>query len=62
MGYLIDRGMQSSSVKSYISAIKKTLILDNYDWNDKLVLVRSLAKACRIVNDAVRTRLQVGNG
>ena len=45
-GYLIDKGMQSSSIKSYVSAIKKTLVMDGYDWNDKLVLVQFLAKAC----------------
>ena len=59
VGYLINKGMQSSTIKSYVSAIKKTLVLDRYDWNDKLVLVRSLAKACRIINDKVRTRLPI---
>ena len=59
IAYLIDRGMQSATVKSYVSAIKKTLIIDGYDWDDKLVLVRSLARACRIVNDSVRTRLPI---
>ena len=62
IGFLIDRGMQSSTVKSYVSAIKKTLVLDGYDWDDKLVLVRSLAKVCRIVNDSVRTRLPISCG
>ena len=57
IGYLIDNGMQSSTVKSYVSAIKKTLILDKYKWNDDLVLVRSLAKACKIVNDRVHTTM-----
>ena len=55
IGYLIDRGMQSTTVKSYVSAIKKTLVMDGYDWNDKLVLVRSLAQSCKIVNDTVQT-------
>ena len=62
IGYLIDKGMQSSSVKSYVSAIKKTLIMDNYEWDDNLVLVRSLAKACQIINDSVRTRLPIHCG
>ena len=62
IGYLTDKGMQSSSIKSYVSAIKKTLIMDNYDWHDNLVLVRSLAKACRIINDSVRTRLPIHCG
>ena len=62
VGYLISKGMQSSTIKSYVSAIKKTLVMDGYDWNDKLVLVRSLAKACRIINDKVRTRLPIQCG
>ena len=62
IGYLIEKGMQSSTVKFYVSAIKKTLIIDGYDWNDGLVLVRSLAKACRIINDQVRTRLPIHCG
>ena len=59
MGYLIDKGMQSATVKSYISAIKKTLIMDKYKWDDKLVLVRALAKACRLTNDRVTTRFPI---
>ena len=59
IGFLIDKGMQSNTIKSYVSAIKKTLVMDGYNWNDNLVLVRSLAKACRIINDTVRTRLPV---
>ena len=62
IGYLTDNGMQSSTVKSYVSAIKATLILDGYKWNDDLVLVRSLAKACRLVNDTVHTRLPIHCG
>ena len=62
IGYLINKGMQSSTVKSYVSAIKKTLIMDGYQWDDNLVLVRSLAKACRIINDKVRTRLPIHCG
>ena len=62
IGYLIDQGKQSATIKSYMSAIKKTLIIDGYNWNDKLVLVRSLAKACKIVNDQVRTRLTIQCG
>ena len=51
--------MISTTVKLYISAIKKTLLIDRYNWDDKLVLVRSLARACRIINDTVRTRLPI---
>ena len=59
IGHLINNGMQSSSVKSYVSAIKKTLVLDGYNWDDNLVLIRSLANACKIINDQVRTHLPI---
>ena len=59
IGYLVDRGMQSTTVKSYVSAINKTLITDGYEWDDNLVLARALAKACRLINDRVTTRLPI---
>ena len=62
VGFLIDRGMQSAMVKSYVSAIKKTLVMDGYSWNNNLILISSLAKACKIVNDSVRTRLPIHCG
>ena len=59
IAHLVDQGLQSSTIKSYVSAIKKTLIMDGYKWDDNLVMVRSLAKACRIINDKMRTRLPI---
>ena len=59
IAYLIDLGHQSSMIKSYVSAIKKTLVMDGYKWDDNLVLVRSLTRACRLINDKVRTRLPI---
>ena len=59
IAYLIGKGTQSNTIKSYVSAIKKTLVTDGYDWNDNLVLVRSLTRACRIINDSVTTRLPI---
>ena len=32
--YLVDKGIQSSTLKSYFSAIKHILKQDGYDWND----------------------------
>ena len=51
MGYLIDNGSQSQSVKTYISAIKKALLADGYLWDDSKVLLNSLTKACKLKND-----------
>ena len=56
---LVEEGKQSSSIISYVSAIKKLLVMDGYDWKDKEVLLQSLTKACRMVNDTVKTRLPI---
>ena len=57
--YMTKCGIQSATLKSYISAIKGVLINDNYKWNDNLVLLGSLTIACRLQNDVFRTRLPI---
>ena len=62
IAYLIESGKQSASIKSYVSAIKKLLVLDGYDWKDNEVLLTSLTKACRRINDKVTARLPIQCG
>ena len=58
--YLVkDVGVQSSTLRSYVSAIKSKLTADNYDWNDKLVLLSAFSGACKLRNDTVRTRFPI---
>ena len=57
--YLVDKGRQSCTLKSYISAIKCILVDDGYLWDDNKVVLSTLVKACKIVNDRVRTRLPI---
>ena len=59
IAYLIEDGKQSSSIKSYISAIKKLVMMDGYKWKDEDVLLNSLTKACKLLNDKARTRLPI---
>ena len=59
---MIQHGAQSSTCKSYISVIKRILFDDGYQWNDNLVLLAALTKACRAINDRVKTRLLIGYG
>ena len=59
VAYLIDKGIQSSTIKSYVSAIKKTLILDKYPWNDKIIMLSSLTRACKLVNDRIQAHLPI---
>ena len=60
--YLINSGIQSSTLKSYISAIKGVLKLDNYVWDDGKVIFASLTRVCKLANDKVKTRLPIKIG
>ena len=62
IGYLIEKGMQPSTVKSYVSSIKKMLITDKYKWDNKKVLLASLIKACKLKNYRVTARLPIQAG
>ena len=55
----MQKGIQSSTLKSYFSAIKGTLVDDGYNWDSSKVLVSTLTRACRLVNDRVRTRFPI---
>ena len=57
--HMIDKGLQSSTVKSYISAIKFVLQLDDYQWNLNKALFTTLTRACRLENDHVKIRLPI---
>ena len=57
--YLVDNGRKSATIKLYISAIKSVLKSDGYEWDDTIVLMNSLTKACKLVNDRVYMRLPV---
>ena len=56
-----EKRIQSQLLKSYYSAIKSILRSDDYIVDDNKVYLGSLAKACRLVNDKVRTRLPIQN-
>ena len=60
IGYLIDNNRQSSTVKSYISAIKAVLKMDGVKITEDQYLISSLTKACRLRNDNICLRLPIG--
>ena len=62
VGFLIEKGMQSATVKTYVSAIKKMLVMDKYNWQDSKVLMSSLTRACHLVNDRVKARFAIKCG
>ena len=60
--HLIASGLQSSTLKSYVSAIKKTLLIDGYEWSDEKLKLSLLFTACKEINDTAPTRLPIQNG
>ena len=59
VGFLVDSKRKSSTIKSYISAIRAVLREDGEQLNQNSYLLTSLTKACRYKNDMVRTRLPI---
>ena len=62
VGYLFNKGAQSSTIKSYISAIKAMLVDDGYQWDDSRILFSALTRGCRLINDRLRMRLPIKKG
>ena len=59
VGQKIEEGVQSTTIKTYISAIKNTLATDGYPWEDNRFFLNSLRRACKMINDTVYTRLPI---
>ena len=62
VGYLISNNKQSATVKSYISAVKAVLLMNNIRISEDKFLLSSLVRACRLCNDVVHTRLPIKRG
>ena len=60
--YLVDGGIQSSTLRSNFSAIKYILKQDGYPWDDNKVLLNSLVRSCKMENDRVKIRLPIQKG
>ena len=58
--YLIKfKGLQSSTIKSYVSAIKSKLLADNYIWSNEKIKLATLTSFCSRKNDRYKTRLLI---
>ena len=62
IGFLIDKNRQSSTIKSYISAIRAVLQDDGVILDENKFLITSLTRACKLKNDRVHTRLPIQKG
>ena len=60
--YLVDGGVQSSTLKFYFSAIKHILKQDGYVWDSDKMLLSSLIRGCQLENDSVKIRLPIQKG
>ena len=62
VGYLVQKQLKATTVNCYISAIKAVLRQDGVVLNEDRYLLTSLTKACRYINDRVKTRLPIQRG
>ena len=62
VGYLIQNNRKSTTIRSYISAIKAVLREDGEILNEDTYLLTSLTRACKLKNDRVHTRLPIKMG
>ena len=60
--YMVEKGSKSTTIHSYISALKNILVTDGYHWDESMILVESITKACRLMNDTVFNRFQTRIG
>ena len=57
--FLINEGRKSTTIRSYISAVKAVLQDIDIELNENRFLLSSLTRACKLINDNVRTRLPI---
>ena len=58
--FLVNTGIQSSTLKSYISVIKHIIRIDNYEWDDSKVFLNILIRGCKYQNNVIKTRMPIG--
>ena len=60
VGYLIEeKKAKSNTIRSYVSAIRSVLMEDGIILSENKFLLSSLTRACRFINDKVKTRLPI---
>ena len=62
VGYLIHNKKQSSTVKSYLSAIQAVLKMEGIKINEDQFLLSLLTRACKVENDRIRHRFPIRKG
>ena len=62
VGHLVNEKKKGGTIRSYICAIKYVLREDGVILNEDKYLLMALTKACRLVNNQVKTRLPIQKG
>ena len=57
--YLVEQGIQSSTIASYFSAIKHVLKTDGYEWDSSKAQLTMVTRSCKLLNDRVKIRLPI---
>ena len=57
--YLTNKGRKSSTLHSYVSAIKCVLGGDGYTLNTDFIFLNSITRVCRVINDRVKARFPI---
>ena len=61
--YLItEKGCKSSTIKSYVSAIKDVLTADDYTWDNEKLKISSLISSCQSKNDRIINKFPIQIG
>ena len=60
VAFLVDKKRKSSTINSYVSAIKAVLHDDGEELVEDRLLISALSNACKQKNDKIRTRLPIG--
>ena len=59
VGFLVKEGKQSSTIRSYLSALRSILKIEGVKLNEDLYLLNALTRVCKLKNDTLRTRLPI---
>ena len=62
VGYIISENRKSTTIRSYISAIKAVLQNGGVRLKQDEVLLASLTRACGLKNDTIQMKLPIGKG
>ena len=62
IAYLIDNGRKSTTIKSYISAIRAVISNEKVKLDDQSILLGALTRACRLHVDKIQHRIPMRKG